>query len=143
MSEHAPLSLLPLFAVPDIQTPAPSVPSKASEDVADAVTKGPYRRQSYRRVLLALAAHGPMTREQLSDVTGYKEASLCARLSELTLEKDRDGNALHVECEEGVAKSRSGFMVNRYSITRACRDRITQPMRDRVRVGTTEDVRHG
>jgi len=45
------------------------------------------RTRSYRLILLALqSASRPLSREEIAQRTGFKESTLCARLSELRIE---------------------------------------------------------
>lgn len=105
---------------PDIRVVPPSAPgSKTSEDAADAIA--PFRRKSWRRILYTLAALNPdkvLSREEIAGRTGMKEASLCARLSELA--------PTWVQVVEGACFSSSRKTVNGYRITPAGRALFNQ-----------------
>ncbi len=96
--------------MPNIQTEAPIAPgSDTSRDAALRLTD-PVRRRSHRLIFAALAAHGTLSREQIASVTGQKEASLCARISELS--------PIWIEVAGTVVGS-SGCSVNAYRLTAA------------------------
>ena len=101
---------------PDIRTSAASAPgSETSRFAAEAITNSPFRRASWRRVMLALASAGrPLTREELSERAEVKESSLCARLSELRPEWVQVA---------GQVMGSSGVLVDTYSLTAAGRAR--------------------
>lgn len=118
MSQFEKVADLPLFALPDIRTPAPSARgSKSSEDAADMITKGPFRRASWRKIMLALAAaSGPTSRETLSQRIGIPQHVLCARLSEL--------RPIWVEAVDRVCVSSAGVQVDGYQLTDLGRARV-------------------
>jgi hypothetical protein len=71
------------------------------------------RKKCYRRILLALESAGrPLSREEISARTGYKESTLCGRLSELRIQP------AWVEAVDGACKSSSGVTVDGYRLTR-------------------------
>lgn len=109
---------LPLFQVPDIQTPAPSARgSKSSEDAADMIIKGPFRRASWRKIMLALSAEtAPIGREALSAKIGLPQHTLCARLSEL--------RPIWVEAVDRACISSAGVAVDGYRLTDLGRARV-------------------
>ncbi len=73
-----------LFAEPDIRTAPPVAPGSDSSREAASLVTNPIRARSYRLIFAALVEAGfPLNREELSERTGIKESSLCARISEL------------------------------------------------------------
>lgn len=118
----------PLFDVaPDIRSPAPSVRSATSEAAADLIQNSPLRRRSHRLVMLVLAKEYPhgLSRERLAELTGLKESSLCARLSELV--------PVWVECLDGAAMSKARMQVNAYRLTRLGFERVRDAQTEEVR----------
>ncbi len=109
---------LDLFDPPTIRTEAPSAPGSASSAEAASLVTEPMRTRSYRLIFTALAAHGLMSREQLSSVTGQKESSLCARLSEL--------RPTWVVARSGAIVAASGCRVDGYELTAVGRRRFEQ-----------------
>lgn len=108
---------LPLWDTPDIRTPVPVAPGSRSSELAAQAIDGPFRRRSWRLVMLALAAAGrPMSREALAERTGIKESSLCARLAELRPE--------WVEAVDRACTSSAGIAVDGYTLTSAGAARV-------------------
>lgn len=105
--------------VPNIQTPVVSAPgSETSRLIAESID-GPFRRRSWRLVMLALAASShPLSREALSERTGIKEASLCARLAELRPD--------WIEALSGACTSHAGVTVDGYLLTPRGAARVRQ-----------------
>jgi hypothetical protein len=111
---------LGLFA-PDIRTDAPAAPGSATSKAAAEAIDGPFRTKSYRKSLTALVASGrPMSREELSTVTGIKESSLCGRLS------DRELRPEWVAVVPGACVSAAGVSVDGYVATDATKRRMAR-----------------
>ncbi len=101
----------PLFDLaPAIRTDAPVAPGSESSRKAAKLVTNPVRARSHRLIMAALAASGPLTREALSERTGLKESTLCARLYELR------PMWVHVA---GVGPAASGCTVDTYDLTDA------------------------
>lgn len=113
---------LPLFALPDIRTPAPVAPgSVTSATAADRIVDSPFRRKSWRAVMLTLGAlpdAAVLSREALSERTGIPQHVLCARLSEL--------RPTWVEAVSGACTSSAGVAVDGYRLTAAGRARLVE-----------------
>lgn len=107
--------------VPRIETPAPVAPGSATSQAAADAIDGPFRRASYRKILTVLvAASRPLSREAIAELTGIKESSLCARLS------DRELRPTWVQCVPGACISSAGVSVDGYVATQATRDRMAR-----------------
>jgi hypothetical protein len=107
---------LPLFAP---EPPAPSVARAGSERAADLLLNSPFRRKSWRRILLYLAQQSvPVSREQISGALGIPQHSLCGRLSEL--------NPQFVETFDSACISKANIRVQGYALTDIGRARIKQ-----------------
>ncbi len=116
----------PLFAapvdVPDIRTAPPVAPGSRSSEMASALL-GPFRRASWRKVMLALAAAGrPLTREELSERTGMKDCALCGRISEL--------RPIWIEAHSCSGVSAAGVKVDTYSLTAAGLARVRASVKE-------------
>lgn len=109
-----------LFTQPPlIEVRAPSVPTKSSEDAADAIE--PFRRKSWRRILYTLASipeTACLSREEICERIGAKEGPACARLAELRV-------ALWVEVVPDAIMAKSKRRVDGYRITAAGRGLFT------------------
>lgn len=108
--------------VPDIRTPAPSAPgSDTSQAAADALS-GPFRRRSWRLIMLTLAAADPrpLSMHELSTRTELPINVLCARLSIDEL------RPTWVEVVPGACAShvKPELRVNGYRLTAAGRARV-------------------
>jgi hypothetical protein len=127
--EHAPacpdtldLFNAPPVNVPDIRTPAPSAPgSDTSQAAADYMTHSPLRARSHRVIMLCLATlprYECFSMEELSERTGIRIASLCARLDDLC--------PTWIEKVKGARQSSAlrSLRVNGYRLTEAGRDRL-------------------
>lgn len=109
----------PTVRLPDLfDLPAPSAPGSASSaDAADRILRSPFRRASWRKIMLALAAaNAPTSRERLSEQTGIPQHVLCARLSEL--------RPIWVEAIDRACTSSAGVAVDGYRLTDAGRERV-------------------
>lgn len=109
---------LDLFNGPDIRTPVPSAPgSESSREAAESITD-PMRARCHRLIMLELASSpAPLSREALSERTGVKESTLCARLAEL--------RPLWVAARDRACTARSGLSVDGYELTPAGRARVS------------------
>jgi hypothetical protein len=106
------------FDAPAIETPAPFAPGSRSSELA-ALHIEPRRKGQHWTVLVALAAlaaDASLSREELHDITGIKESSLCARLSEL--------RPFWVEAVEMARVASSGLSVDGYRLTTAGRNLV-------------------
>lgn len=75
---------LSLFDPPRIETPPPSALGSESSRRASVDVSSPFRRESWRRILLTLAASStPLSREELSLATDLPINVVTARVSEL------------------------------------------------------------
>jgi hypothetical protein len=109
---------LPLFNTPDVQTPAPSAPGSASSAAAAAAIDGPFRRKSFRAIMLTLHARGMLSREQISAETGIPQHTLCARIAEL--------RPLWIEAVSMALVSSAGVRVDGYRLTDAGTRRVQE-----------------
>ncbi len=102
-----------------LRFPAPSAPgSESSRRAAERMTVE-RRRPQWAKVLEALArCRFAVSREELSRLTGIKEASLCGRLYELA--------PLYVEVSSMSCISAAGEKVNGYRISEAGRRRLAE-----------------
>lgn len=102
---------LGLFAVPDIRTAPPVAPGSDSSRRAALDLSSPFRRETWRRVMVTLYSVYPtaLSREDLAARIGSKESSLCARLAEL--------RPVWVEAVASTCKAQSGLMVDGYRLT--------------------------
>lgn len=106
-----------LFDEPRIKIAAPSVPSKTSEDAADAIA--PFRRKSWRQILYTLATipeTACLSREEICSRIGMRESSACARLWEL--------QPTWIEVLDGARTSSAGMRVNGYRLTESARGKL-------------------
>lgn len=107
--------------------PAPFAHNSPSSKLAAQAIDGPFRSASHRAVMLCLAASSsPLTREEIAERTGRKEASLCARLSEL-----RKLGVVGSSSMTGI--SSAGVKVDRYELTKLGHERLTRDHRGEVR----------
>lgn len=102
--------------VPDIRSPAPSVPFGSSEEAADRLSFDVRAKQN-GTILLTLAAldRGDcLSRSEISERTGIPIHVLCARLK-------LDLQPVYVECVERARPShvKPGLAVNGYRLTEA------------------------
>lgn len=116
------LGLFDRVEAPDLRMPAPSAPGSAtSEAAADRMMRSPFRRKSWRVILLTLGAlpeSGVLSREALSERAGIPQHVLCARLSEL--------RPTWIAAVSGACRSAAGVSVDGYRITAAGRARLTE-----------------
>lgn len=117
---NAPLSLFD--PAPDIQAPAPSVPSATSEAAADAIRHSPFRRTSLRRIMLFLfdvPASETRSMAEIGAAVDIPVHVMCARL------KDVD---YLVECVPGdrASSAKPSLRVNGYRLNPAGRERTRQ-----------------
>lgn len=119
-TEDCPLFAPPVDPVPDIQSPAPAAPgSESSARAARAADR--FRKGQNYTVMVMLATIDPgavLSREQISERTGIKESSLCARLADLA--------PLWVEAVQDACKAKSGVTVTGYRITDLGRKRLRE-----------------
>lgn len=116
----APLSLFDV--APDIQAPAPSVPSATSEAAADAIQKSPFRRASLRRIMLFLAelpAGETRSMAEIGAAVGIPVHVMCARL------RDLEGWVYRVDADR-VSSAKPSLRVNGYRLNPAGRARTAQ-----------------
>lgn len=115
---------LALFAqdIPDVRTSAPSAPGSPSSEAAARAIDGPFRRASWRKLMLALgAADHPLTMHELSERTGLPINVVCARLPELEpvwIERQKRAGRSHVK---------PSLAVDTFSLTAVGRSRLSAP----------------
>lgn len=122
MTDH-PMSLSPtLFDVPNIRTKPPVAPGSESSRKASLDLSSPFRRETWRRIMVLLASvyPKPLSREQIAERVGQKESALCARISEL--------RPLWIQQHDGAVKAASGLMVDGYSLTPAGKARCDKAL---------------
>jgi hypothetical protein len=107
---------------PDIQAPAPSVPSPTSEAAADAIQKSPFRRASLRRIMLHLAELPEGETRSMAEIgatVGIPVHVMCARLRDLET---------WVESVPGdrASSAKPSLRVNGYRLTALGRARVRQ-----------------
>lgn len=107
-----------LDTAPDIRTEPPVAPGSESSRLAAAALDGPFRRKSWRTIMRVMAvADRPLTREEIAERTGYKESSLCGRLSTQELRPE------WIEALSCYSTSSAGVAVDAYQLTPAGRAR--------------------
>ena len=120
-----PTSSLPLFApqvdVPDVRTPNASVAgSRTSEDAAD-LASSPFRRASYRKIMLVLAASDrPLSMAEIAERTGVLLNVVCLRLRVGEL------RPLWIQTHPGACRSavKPSLAVDGFTLTEQGRHRV-------------------
>lgn len=114
---------LELFAanVPDVRSPAPSAPGSASSELAAKALSGPFRRKSWRKIMLVLgAASGPMSMHEISVEADIPINVVCARIPELEplwIARTKDACLSHVK---------PNLKVDGFALTPAGRARLSE-----------------